>query len=80
VRGRIGHAAAASPRAEAAALAREGEHAVEPGLVAVHPHEAVGENAAAEEAPELSLDEAENDAFTRVYPGEEGLELRLNDL
>ncbi len=46
----------------------------------MHPHEAVGENAAAEEAPELSFDEAENDAFTRVYPGQEGLELRLNDL
>ena len=37
---------------------REGDHAVEAARIAVNAHEAVGEDAAAEEAPELALDEA----------------------
>jgi hypothetical protein len=40
------------------ALAREGDDAVEGAVVAVHAHEAVGEDAAAEKAAELAYDEA----------------------
>jgi hypothetical protein len=45
----------------------------------VHPHEAVGEDAAAEEAPELALDEAGHEAFAGLCAGEEGFQLLLND-
>ncbi len=77
--GRVGHASAATRRAEAPALAREGDDTVEPAVVAVHAHEAVGEDPAAQEAAKLALDEARHDAFARVGPGQEGLELRLDD-
>jgi hypothetical protein len=77
--GRVGHAPAATRRTEAAALAREGDHAVESALVAVHAHEAVGKDPAAQEAAELALNEPGHDAVTRVGPGQEGFELRLND-
>lgn len=79
VRGRIGHAPATTRRAESSALAGEGDHAVESAVVAVHAHEAVGQDPAAQEAAELALDEARHDAFVRVGPGQEGLELRLDD-
>jgi len=79
VRGRVGHAPPPTRRAEAPALARESDHAVEPAVVAVHAHEAVGQNPAAEKATELALDEAGNDASIRVGPGQERLELRLDD-
>ena len=79
VRGRVGHAPAAAGRAEAAALAGEGDDAVEAAVVAVHAHEAVGEDAAAEEAAELALDEARHRALARLRAGQEGLELALDD-
>ena len=46
--------------------------------VAVHAHETVGEDAAAEEAPKLTLDEAGNGAFAGLRAGEEGFEFRLD--
>ncbi len=73
-----GHAPPPARRAEASALAREGDHAVESALVAVHAHEAVGEDAAAEESPKLALDEAGYRALTGLCPGEEDLELPLD--
>jgi len=74
--GGVGHAAPAAGGTEAATLAREGDHAVETALVAVHAHEAVGEDAAAEERPELALDEARRRPLAGLRPGQEGLELR----
>ena len=49
-----------------------------PVAVAVHAREAVGEDAAAEESPKLTLDEAGNGAFAGLRAGEECLEFRLD--
>jgi hypothetical protein len=78
VRGRVGHAPPAARRAEAAALAGERDDPVESALVAVHADEALGEDAAAEESPELALDEAGHRALAGLRAGEEGLEFRLD--
>ena len=78
VGGCVGHTPPAAGGTEAAALAREGDDAVQAAGVAVHAHEAAGEDAAAEEAPELALDEAGHRALTGLRAGQEGLELRLN--
>ena len=58
VRGGVGHAAAAARGTEAAALAREGDDAVEAAAVAAHADEAVGKDPAAQGAAELARDEA----------------------
>jgi len=63
VRGRVRHAPPSAGRTTAATLAGEGDDAVEAAAVAVHAHETVGEDATAEEAPKLALDE----------PGERGV-------
>ena len=60
-------------------MQEEGHDAVEAAVVAVHAHEAVGEDAAAEEAAELALDEARNRPLPLLRAGQEGLELGLND-
>lgn len=78
VRGRICHAPAAARRAEAAAFAGEGDDPVESAAVAMHPHESVGEDPAAQEAPELALDEPWHRALAGQCLGEKGLELRLD--
>jgi hypothetical protein len=77
---RIRHAPSAARGTEAAALAREGDHAVEPALVAVHAHEAVGEDAAAEKAAELAQDEAGHRTLTRLRTGQERRELASYDV
>ena len=58
------HAPASAGGTEAPALEREGDHAIEPARVAVHAHEAVGED-----APELALDETGHAALTRLRAG-----------
>jgi hypothetical protein len=59
---------------EAAALTREGDDAVEPALVAVHAHEAVGEDPAAQERSELALDKAGCRALKSTAAGQEALQ------
>jgi hypothetical protein len=78
VRCRVRHAPGAARRAEASAFAGEGDDAVESALVAVDAHEAVGKDPAAQEAPELALDEARHPALAGLGPSDEGLELRLD--
>ena len=58
MRGGIGHSTSAAGRAEAAALAREGNQAIVATVVAVETEEAVRQNAAAKERTKLLLDEA----------------------
>jgi hypothetical protein len=58
VRSGVGHPATAARRAEAAALAREGDDAIEAAAVAVYADEAVREDPAAEEGAKLARDEA----------------------
>jgi hypothetical protein len=57
VRRGVGHPAAATGRAEAAPLAREGHQAIVTALIAAQAEEAVGQDAAALEGAELLLDE-----------------------
>ncbi|MFZ1058261.1 MAG: hypothetical protein WAP47_03600 [Candidatus Rokuibacteriota bacterium] len=58
VGGALGHAPTAAARAEATALAGEGDQPLQGAGVAPEPREAVGEDAAGEELAELLLDEA----------------------
>ena len=58
VRRLLGHAPAATARADGARLTRERNEALEPARVAPHAGEASVERAAAEEVAELALDEA----------------------
>jgi hypothetical protein len=76
---RIRHAPSAARGTEAAALAREGDDTVEPALVAVYAHEAVGEDSAAQEGSKLALDEARRWALTGTGADQEGLQLVLDD-
>jgi len=55
--GALGHAAATAARTDRACLAREGHEPLERAVVAAHAREAVDEQSAAEEAPELPGDE-----------------------
>jgi hypothetical protein len=57
---------------------QEADHAVESAVVAVHAHEAVGQDAAAEISPELAVDEPRHRPLAGLCPGEEGLELGLD--
>jgi hypothetical protein len=79
--GVFGHAAPATARAEATALAREGQKAFEGAVGAPKPRETVGEHAAGEEVSELLLDEAGQAVSVTALPGfsEEGLEVLAND-
>jgi len=79
VRRRVRHAVASARGTEPAAFAGEGDHAVEAATVAVHAHEAVGEDAAAQERPKLALDEAGHGPLAPVCAGQEGRERSLND-
>ena len=56
-RGALGHAPAPAARTEAAALAREWNQPLESAVAAAEPCEAMRQDAAREEIPELSLDE-----------------------
>jgi hypothetical protein len=75
VRSGIGHATTATGRAEAATLAREGDEAIVPAVVAVKAKEAVGQHAATKVGAERLLDEARSVLVSRSRAGEEGLEL-----
>jgi hypothetical protein len=75
MRRRIRHAPSATRWAEATALTREGDDAVEPAFVAVHAHEAVGEYPAAQERSELALDKAGCRALKSTAAGQEALQL-----
>jgi hypothetical protein len=79
MRRRVGHAPAGAGGTEASALAREGDEALAAAGVAAHAQEAVGRDAAVEEAPELALDEARDAAVLLARPGEEGLEVVGDD-
>ena len=78
VRRRVGHAAPSAGGTESPALAGESDQPVEAAGVAVHAHETVGEDAAAEEAPELLLDEAGDPSLLCARVREKGLELSLH--
>jgi hypothetical protein len=80
MRGGVGHAATAARRAEAAALAREGDDAIEAAAVAVHAHEAMREDPAAQEGAKLPRDEAGHRSLARGRGSQEALELLLHDL
>jgi len=56
-RGGLGHASAPAARAEAAALARERNQPLESAVTAAEPCEAMRQDAACEEIPELLLHE-----------------------
>ncbi len=78
--GGVGHAATATGRTEAAALTREGDEPVVAAGVAVDPQESVGQHAAGEVRADLALDEAGHGGALRSRAGEEGDELRADDL
>ncbi len=59
--------------ATAAALAGAGDDAIETALGAVHAHEAVGEDPAAEEAAEFALYEAWHGPLASAHPCQERL-------
>jgi len=80
MRSGVGHAAPAARRAEAAALAREGDDAIEPAAVAVHAHEAIRKDPAAEEGAKLARDEAGHRPLARGRGSQEALEFLLHDL
>lgn len=80
MRGGVGHPATAARRAEAAALAREGDPAIESAAVAVHAHESGREDRAPQEAAKLPCHEAGNRLLARGRAGQESLELLLHDL
>jgi hypothetical protein len=80
MRGGVGHAAATAGGAEAAALAREGDDAIESAAVAVHAHEAVRKDPSTQEGAKLTSDEAGHRSLARGSAGQEGLELLLHDL
>ena len=50
-----------------------------PAVVAVHAHEAMGQDSAAQEAAELALHEAGHGSIPVLGAGQEGLELLLYD-
>jgi hypothetical protein len=75
VRRGVGHAPAATRRAEAAPLARERHESIVAALVAAQAQEAVREEAAAQEGAKLLLDEVRRGALARSCAGEKGLEL-----
>jgi hypothetical protein len=75
VRCRIGHAASAAGRAEAAPLAREGDEPIVPAVVTVKAKEAVGEHAAAKVGTERLLDEARSVLVSGSRADEECLQL-----
>jgi hypothetical protein len=79
MRGGVGHPAAAARRVEAAALAREGDDAVEPAAVAVRAYEAIGKDSAAQEGAKLALDEAGHWPLACGSARQERLELLLHD-
>ena len=79
MRSGVGHPAAATGRAEAAPLAREGHEAIVAAVVAVQAKKAVGEDAAAQEGAEIVLDEVRRGALASPRPGEEGLDLLADD-
>ena len=68
--------------AEAAAFAGEGDEALGPAVRAAEASEAVGEDAAGEEAAQLALDEAGDAAIVGALRdvGEEGLEVLADEV
>ena len=77
---RVGHAATATGRTEAAALAREGDEPVAAAGVAVHADESMSQHAALEVRADLALDETGDGGALRSRTSEEGDELRADDL
>ncbi len=73
--GGVGHAASAAGGTEAAALAREGDKAIELAVVAVQAQEPVLEDAAAQVGAELLQDEAGDRLVPLAGALQEGLEL-----
>ncbi|MFT3771733.1 MAG: hypothetical protein QM820_40510 [Minicystis sp.] len=80
VRGGVRHAASSAARADASALATEGDEEIPATVVAVESQEAVSEDAAREVVEERLLDVARQSARV-VLPGviEEGLEMIAHD-
>jgi hypothetical protein len=76
----VRHTPAPARRAEAAALAREGDEAVVAAAVTVQPQEAVRQDATAQEGAELLLDEARYRLIAVGRAREKALELLADDL
>ena len=80
--GELGHAASVARRADPPALARERDQSLVAAVLAASPGEPVGEDAAAQVGAEVLFDPprdavAQGIDFRR--PGEEGLEMVLDD-
>jgi len=75
------HAASTTARAEAAAFAGKRHEALEGAALAPHAGEAASEDAARQELPELTLDEAGKSAAVGAVGGlaQEGFEVIAND-
>ena len=80
MRSGVGHAATAARRTETAALAREGDDAIESAAVAVHAQESVRKDPAAQEGAEFPRDEAGHRSLARGGARQERLEFLLHDL
>ncbi len=78
--GGVGHPAAAARGTETAALAREGDDAIETTAVAVNAQESVGKDPAAQEGAKLARDEAGHRSFACMRASKEGLEFLLHQL
>ncbi len=75
MRSRVGHAPAAARRAERTPFARIRHEPILAAIIAVNANEAVREDAAVEELPQLALDEPRHGPLPRSLPLEERLEL-----
>ena len=73
----LGHAVAAATGAKAPTFAREGGEAVEAAIVAAQAQEAMGEDAAAQEGMELSLDEAGRGLFASLRARQSALPVKF---
>ena len=75
----VRHAAPSARRAEAPALAREGNQSIKATRITVHTHKPMGQDPAGKKVPELAFDKARHCPLTRLRPGQEGFEFRRHD-
>jgi len=82
VSGKLGHAPGVAGGADPSALAGEGDQSLVAAILTASPSEPVGEDAAAQVAPEVLLDPPGHATAQRVgfdCVGEEGLQVVLDD-
>ena len=80
MRSGVGHPATAARGTEAAALAQEGDDAIESAAVAVQAYETIRKDPAAQEPAKLARDEAGHRSFALMRASKECLEFLLHDL